>query len=144
MTESIIDCGEELRIQKCKSFLRDGFYIKVIKIFNENGKKPLYMFSICQDEDFLLGEIEFKALSLKLAIKKLDNWLIYNFPKDRELDLPYQYDNDRFNYSIVKRGYIDSVIRECGDSIYKFCPKCGTKTHQERKFCKECEYIFFK
>ena len=120
MMESIIDCGEEVRIRKCKSFLRDGFYIKVIKIFNENGKKPLYMFSIYQDNDYFLGEVEFQASTLKLAIKKLDNWLIYNFPENNESNIPYKYENDRFNDYIVKEAYFDSVIKQNEGSLYKY------------------------
>lgn len=110
--ESVIYGGEKVRIQRCKKFLRKGFYIEADKVLFEDMEKPLYIFSLYIDEDYYMGTAEFNASTLKSAIKKLDNWIIHNYPEMVESNILYQYDTDRYNDYKIKQSYIKRIIRD--------------------------------
>lgn len=139
-----IYCGDEVKIQKYRSFFRGNFIIKAVRTSLIKNSKILFEFTIWE-EDFYLGSIDFYASSFKKAKMKLDAWLGENFSMEKN-KTPYYHNNlaaIKTNY-IIRINYVNKIIRDNGEDLYKYCPICGTKIYAQASFCKECNYKFFR
>jgi len=86
-----------------------GFFIESEKILFDELAKPLLIFNVYR-ERFYLGSVEFEASSLKSAKKKLDKWLLNNFPNESEIKVLYEnsYHFDKYNYE-MRIHYVNKI-----------------------------------
>ena len=134
--------GGEVKVHKFRKFFRMGFFIESEKVMIDGLTKPLFLFNAYR-EKFYLGSVEFKASSLRSAKKKLDMWLLNNFPDEFKFEVPYQnsYNFNMHNYQ-MRICYINKIIRDNGEDEPIFCPSCSRKNHSEAKSCRECNFLF--
>lgn len=140
-----IECyGGEVKVRKLQKFFRMGFIIKSEKVLFDVLAKPLFIFNAYR-ERFYLGSIEFEASSLKSAKKKLDRWLLNNFPDEFEFNPPYEnsYRFNMYNYK-MRIHYVNKIIRDKGEKDHKFCPYCSHKNYSEARRCRECSFLFVR
>lgn len=139
--ETIEYCGNRTKIHKYKKFFRMGFIIESERIKLEERVKPLFLFNV-YTEDYYAGSVEFHGSTLKLAKKKLEKWLLKNFPDEFNFDPLYQRIGYKDNY-YIRIHYVNKIIRDNGEDLYKYCPSCGFKTYSQASHCKECNHVFF-
>ena len=140
-----VECyGMEVKVRKFKKFFRMGFFIESEKVFFDELAKPLFLFNAYR-ERFYLGSVEFEVSSLKSAKRKLDMWLLNNFPDEFNFEAPYEnsYHFNKHNYQ-MRIHYVNKIIRDNGEDEHIFCPSCSHKNHSEAKYCRECNFLFFR
>jgi hypothetical protein len=137
-------CGEKVKIHEYRSFFREDFLIKAVRTsLNKNGK-DLFEFSVWED-DFYLGSFDVYASSLKKAKLKLSAWLRENFSLSNH-ETPYynsSYHAIKTNY-INRINYVNKIIRDKGEDLYKYCPICDFKNYAQASYCKSCNHEFFR
>ncbi|MFX1420403.1 MAG: hypothetical protein ACFE9N_15945 [Promethearchaeota archaeon] len=123
-------------------FVLKSFIIKSEKLTLQGENKSLYIFNVYEG-NYYLGSAEIKSSTLKSAIVKLDQWLLWNFPiqdyyhnliLDKEEPL---MDNNLLDFEDIKEFFCDT-----DDYSYLYCPECGSKTFRFDSKCRICESQF--
>lgn len=143
-----VECyGMEVKVHKFKKFFRRGFFIEAEKVLFDELTKPLFIFNAYR-ERLYIGSVDFEASSLNSAKRKLDRWLLNNFPDEFDFNVPYEnfeksYHFNKHNY-IMRIHYVNKIIRENGEENHKYCPSCSHKNYSEAMRCRECSFPFVR